>query len=164
MFEKFRKLFLNPKDLFLKNIGIKQTVIKNTFWLIGTQVIISSLGVVLLVYAARILGATEYGKFAYALAFVSIVASLIDFGISNITTRELAKEKEKEKEFSAIFSLKILLNFIFFILIFSASFFITDDLFIRQIIWILPDLYAQKVFSRLSMPFSAPGKKWSMKQ
>jgi O-antigen/teichoic acid export membrane protein len=153
MFEKFRKLFLNPKDLFLKNIGIKQTVIKNTFWLIGTQVIISSLGVVLLVYAARILGATEYGKFAYALAFVSIVASLIDFGISNITTRELAKEKEKEKEFSAIFSLKILLNFIFFILIFSASFFITDDLFIRQIIWILAGFICTESFFQIIYAF-----------
>jgi len=153
MFEKFKKLFFNSKDLFLKNIGIKQTVIKNTFWLIGTQIIISSLGVILLVYAARTLGATEYGKFAYALAFVSIVASLIDFGISNITTRELAKEKEKEKEFSAIFSLKILLNLVFFVLIFIASFFITEDLFIRQIIWILAGFICTESFFQIIYAF-----------
>ncbi|OGZ64152.1 MAG: hypothetical protein A3A98_04195 [Candidatus Staskawiczbacteria bacterium RIFCSPLOWO2_01_FULL_40_39] len=140
-------------SLFFRNIGIRQTVIKNAFWLVGTQVAISLLNIVLLVLAARVLGATEYGKFAYAMAFVSIIAVMIDLGVSSIMTRELAKESEREKEFSSFFSLKIILSACFFLLTFSISFFITDDIFIRKIIWILSGFVFTESFFQIIYAF-----------
>ncbi len=123
--------------LFFENIGIRQTVSKNVFWLVGTQVIVSSMSMVLLVLAVRFLGAAEYGKFAYAMAFVSIAACIVDFGVASITVRELAKEQANEKDFNLFLSFKIMLCTVFFVVTFIGSFFITRDPFIRQSVWIL---------------------------
>ena len=131
------KSFSNIKSIFFDNTSIKQTFFKNTFWLAIASVINKFLKFILFIYIARILGATEYGKFTFALAFASLFIIFADFGLSQIITREFAREKEKEKEFSAIFSLKILLCFGALILILISSFFVTLDPLIQKIIWIL---------------------------
>lgn len=125
------------KDLLFNHKNQKQVIIKNTFWLALAEGITRFLKFILIVYVARILGATEYGKFTFALAFTSIFIIFSDFGLSTIITREFSQEKEREKEFSAIISLKILLSLGTFILILLGSFFITKDLLIQKIIWIL---------------------------
>ena len=61
---------MNIRELFLENIGIRQTIFKNTFWLTAAEVVIGFLRLGLLIYVARILGATEYGKFTFAFSFV----------------------------------------------------------------------------------------------
>ena len=132
-----RNIISNPKAFFLKNLGVKQTIAKNTFWLAVAEGVTRFLKLILIIYVARILGATEYGKFTFALAFVSLFAVFSDLGVSSITTRELAREKEKEKEFPAILSLKLVLSIGTLILICLGSFFITLDPIIRGIIWIL---------------------------
>ncbi len=132
-----RNIISNPSAFFLKNLGVKQTITKNTFWLAVAEGVTRFLKLFLIIYVARILGATEYGKFTFALAFVSLLAIFSDFGISQITTRELAREKEKEKEFPAVLSLKLVLSIGTLILICLGSFFITLDPVIRGIIWIL---------------------------
>ena len=130
-------IFSNPADFFLKNLGVKQTIAKNTFWLAIAEGIGRFLKLILIIYVARILGATEYGKFTFALAFVGLFAIFSDLGISSICTREIAREKEKEKEFPAFLSLKLLLTIGTLILICLGSFFITLDPIIRGMIWIL---------------------------
>jgi len=132
-----KNIISNPSAFFLKNLGIKQTIAKNTFWLVIAEGISSFLKFILIIYVARILGTTEYGKFAFAFAFVSLFAIFSDFGISQITTRELAQEKDKERGFPNILSLKILLSIGALILICFGSFFITLDPVIRGMIWIL---------------------------
>ncbi len=125
------------KSLLFDNIGLKQTIIKNTFWLTIGDVGSRLLKLILLVYVARILGATEYGKFTFALAFVLLFQVFAHFGFHQIVTREFSKEKEKEKDLSAILSLKILLGVGVLGLLLAFSFFITTDPVIRKIIWIL---------------------------
>jgi len=131
------KNFTDVKLLLLNNKSVKQTIFKNTFWLVIAEAISQLLKLVLLIYVARILGATEYGKFTFALAFVSLFVIFSDFGLSSITTREFAREKEKEKEFSSIFTLKILLSLGALTLMLVGSFFITSDSAIRGVIWLL---------------------------
>jgi len=127
----------NIKSLLFDNKTIKQTILKNTFWLIVAEGVDKFLKLILIIYAARILGANEYGKFTFAFAFVSLFVVFSDLGLSNIITREFSRQKEKEKEFSTIFTLKILLNLGALILILAGSFFITPDFLIQKIIWIL---------------------------
>ena len=148
-----KNIILNPGAFFLKNSGIKQTIVKNAFWLAVAEGITRLLKLFLIIYVARILGVTEYGKFTFALAFVSLFVIFSDFGISQITTRELAKEKEKEKEFSAIFSLKLILSIGALILIYLGSFFITPDPVIRGIIWILGIYIIASGFSEIIYAF-----------
>ncbi len=129
------------KTILFNNQSLRQTIFKNTFWLtIGTGMS-RLLNFVLMIFVARTLGATEYGKFAFALAFVSLFTVVADLGVSTILVREFAREKEREKEFYSLISLKILLGVGMLILIFIGSFFITADPLIQKIIFILA-LYA----------------------
>lgn len=127
----------NYKKLFFENIGVKQTIFKNTFWLIVAEVISRLSAFILIIFAARILGAKEYGKFTFALSFVLIAVVLSDLGLINITTRELSREKEKEKEYSAILSLKTILSIGAWLIMVIGSFFLTKDPTVRETIWIL---------------------------
>ncbi|MBU1046019.1 flippase [Patescibacteria group bacterium] len=130
-------MLLAVKKFLFENAGIKQTIIKNTFWLTLAETISRFLRLILIIYIARILGAAEYGKLAFALAFVSLFIVFSDLGISSLTTRELSQDQEKEKEFPSIISLKFVLGIAAFILTAAGSFFITHDPGIRKIIWIL---------------------------
>lgn len=132
-----KNIFSSPKAFFLENLGVRQTIFKNTFWLALAEGITKFLKLILVIYIARILGPTEYGKFSFALAFVSLFIIFSDFGLKPIVIRELSREKEREKEFSSVFSLKILLSLGTLILILVGSFFITPDSAIRGVIWIL---------------------------
>lgn len=128
---------MNIKSFFLENIGIKQTILKNTFWLAAAEGTIQILKLALIVYTARVLGAEEYGKFSFALSFVCLVVVLAEFGLPDIITREFSKNKEAEKEYPAIVSLKIFLSLGTFLLMCISSFFITQDPAIQKSIWLL---------------------------
>jgi O-antigen/teichoic acid export membrane protein len=130
-------LFLRLKSLFLGNKTIKQTVFKNAFWLGLAEAVTGFLKLVLLVCAARILGATEYGKFAFAFSFVSTLVIFADLGIINIVTREFSRDKTREDEFPGLVFLEIVLSAGALILMVVGSFFITRDLAIRKIIFFL---------------------------
>ena len=131
------KNFTDIKISLFDNLTVKQTIFKNTFWL-GTGTIINRiLKLVLLIYAARILGATEYGKFTFAFAFVSLFVVFHQFGLSSIITREFSGEKWKKEEFHSIISLKILLSFVTFLLVLFGSFFVTSSFDVQKIILIL---------------------------
>ncbi len=125
------------RSLLFDNRSVKQTIFKNTFWIAISSGISKILRTLLIIYTARILGAADYGKLNFALAFISVLVSLFDLGLSAIITREFSRNKEREKEFSSLLSFKILLGFISIILIGVSSFFITADHEIQKIIWIL---------------------------
>ena len=129
--------FSEAKSVLFDNLTVKQTIFKNTFWLAVATGVSRILTLILLIYVARILGATDFGVFTFAISFVYLLSIFSDLGLSQITTREFSREKEKEKEFSAILSLKILLALGTMALTFIGSFFITPDSVIRRIIWIL---------------------------
>lgn len=114
---------------------LKNKIFKNSIWLIGGEGISRLFLALLLIYAARILGAEQFGVFSFSLAFCSIFLIFSNLGLSEIITRELTKDKEREKDYSAVMSLKIVLSLMAFFLIFFASFFVEEN--IRKIIWII---------------------------
>jgi len=125
------------KALFLNNSTTKQTIFKNTFWLSFSEVITRLLGLFLFIYVANILGATEYGKFAFALSVVYILNIFYGLTSPQIITKEIAQDKEKVKEMSAIFSLKIILGLASLILVIASLFFVSHDPVVREVIIIL---------------------------
>jgi len=127
--------FTDVKAILLENRTVGQTIFKNTFWLavgMGSNKLLKAF---LIIYAARILGATDYGKFTFALAFVALFVIFYDFGLSVIVIREFSRERKEE--FSSVLSLKILLSLGALILILIGSFFVTPDSAIRKVILIL---------------------------
>lgn len=129
------KRLMTLSGLLFENRSSSQTILKNTFWLGLGEVIVKALKFLLLIYVARILGATDYGAFSFALAFVGLFAIVNAMGLRDIVIREFAKGKETD--FYSLGSLKIILGIIFALIVFIGSFFITSDPLIRRIIWIL---------------------------
>lgn len=129
--------FTDIKEILFKNKSLKQTIFKNTFWITTAQVTTKFLKLFLLIYVARILGATDYGKFSFAFAVTGLFIIFIDLGISKIATRELAREKKKERDFPFLLTLEIFLSLAVLVLIILISFFITSSPEIRRLIWIL---------------------------
>ena len=125
---------MNIKSLFLENISIKQTIFKNTFWLIVAELFSRFLEIILIIYIVRALGAAEFGKFAFAMAFASVFIAFSSLGLSDIFTRELSQDKTAEKEYPAVLSFKIILGISAFFLAVVLSIFITSDSSIRLII------------------------------
>lgn len=149
----FRNILLHPREFFFENLGVKQIIFKNTFWLVLAEAINKILRFIFIIYVVRILGATEYGKFTFALAFISLFGVFSDLGISQIFTREVAKEEVKKEELPKFFSLKLFLSLINLFLIFIGSFFITQSPDVQKIIWILAFLSALQGFSTIIFAF-----------
>ena len=106
------------KNIFLKNISVGQTVAKNTFWLVTTEVVDKLLLFFLLVWIARDLGPGEYGVFSFVIAFVTLFSVIADFGLSTFNVRDIARDRGQVKKYSSnILSIKLVLSIITFILI-----------------------------------------------
>ena len=106
------------KDLLFVNRGEKQTIIKNIFWLSMSQVGSRLFRAIILIYAARVLGAAEYGIFSYVLGLAAFFTIFADIGVSPLMTRDVAAHPEKRNEyFSSSFLIKIFLLLITILLI-----------------------------------------------
>ena len=126
--------FQQLKSFFLENRTTKQTIAKNTFWLTVSSIFSKLFKYFLIIYAARLLGVTQYGYFNFAMSFAALFAVFSDLGISSIISRDLAKEKETEIKIPAIFTLKLLLVIGSFLLIVFASFFAPNSNLLQKAI------------------------------
>lgn len=127
------------KEFLFKNQTVRQTIAKNTFWLFFGQIVSRLIKAVLIIYAARILGAEGYGLFSFALSYIMILALFSDIGITPLLIREMSKNSDiqtRQKYFSTSFYLKIGLLAIFLILVVIGSQ-ITPKKEIVPILWIL---------------------------
>jgi len=98
------------KTLLLENRGVKQTVLKNFFWLTAAQIASRFIRAAVIIYAARVLGAEGYGVFSYALGLAGFFTIFADIGIGMILTREAAKKPDQRSYyFATSLILKLLL-------------------------------------------------------
>src|SRR2546427_8153030 len=74
----------------------KQILLKNSFWLAAADGAGRLTKFLLTLYVIRTLGGFEYGRFAFAFAFVSLFSTLFDFGLAPLVTRELARDRREE--------------------------------------------------------------------
>lgn len=119
-------MFSRLKSFLFENKNIRQTVAKNVFWLTVSQIGSRLIRAATLIYAARVLGAAEYGVFGYIVGFAGFFTLFADIGVNSITTREIAGQPDKKNQFfSAGFFLKIiLLIFTALLLTIAAPYFI----------------------------------------
>ncbi len=92
------------KGLLFENTSTRQTVAKNTFWLTVSNFGGRMIRSIIIVYAARVLGASEWGTFSYAVALSAFITIFTDLGIGPILVRETAKARENPEERRAILS------------------------------------------------------------
>ena len=83
------------KELLFQNKSTRQTIAKNIFWLSIGQVGSRLIRAIIIIYAARVLGAAEYGIFSYVLGLAGFFTIFADLGVSPLMTREIASYPEK---------------------------------------------------------------------
>ena len=133
--------------LFKNNDGLsnRQLLIKNTFWLGAVEFFSKILMFVVTVGLVRYWGAQEFGAFNLSFAYVAIFMILSDFGLTTITTREVAKHKDlTEKYLSNLMGLKLVLSFLIGLL-FLFSFLFVRNPVSMQLLW------ATLIFSLISI-------------
>ena len=111
--------------LLFQNRTLRQTIMKNFFWLSFGQIASRLIRAFIIVYSARVLGAAEYGIFSYALGLSGFFTVFADIGITSILTREVARRPEEGKKyFATAFWIKIaLLSITSLLVLFAAPFF-----------------------------------------
>lgn len=123
--------------LLFRNVNHGQVILKNTLWLGLGQGLTGVLNFVIIIFVIRNLGVTQYGKFAYALSFVSIFSTLFDFGLATTVTRDFSRDQEKERYFLDLIVLKTILGSIISVCIIALAIFTINDVDIRRSILIL---------------------------
>ena len=90
-------MFQKIKSFLFENKTAKQTVAKNTVWLSISNFGGRALKAIVIIYAARVLGADGYGVFSYAITLAAFFTLFVDPGVNSILIRESAKASEEER-------------------------------------------------------------------
>ena len=123
------------KENLFTNKSTGQTIMKNSFWLFLAEGTNKGILFLVTILIARNFSLEEYGIFGYVFSVMTLIAMIADFGLTNITIRELAKNRaETNKYFENAVSLKILLTVIAFACMILASVFLNPDIRILAIL------------------------------
>ncbi len=125
MKENFKKIGGYLKKNLFSNKSTDQMIIKNSFWLLIAEGTNKGILFLVAILIARHFTVDEYGVFGYVFSVMTLIAMVADFGLSNITIRELAKKRpEAQTFFENTLSLKILLAFVAFVFMLVVVFFL----------------------------------------
>ena len=96
------------KSFFINEQSIRQTLLKNSFWSTVSNTGSNVIKLVIIIYAARLLGAEQYGLFSYVLSIAATFTILSDLGLNylffiNITRRD----KNPEEYFPTLILMRI---------------------------------------------------------
>ncbi|MCR4328864.1 MAG: flippase [Patescibacteria group bacterium] len=82
------------KSFLFKNASTRQRIAKNTFWLSVSNFGGRLIRAVVIIYAARLLGAEGWGVFSYGVTLAAFLTPFTDVGISQVLIRETAKNPD----------------------------------------------------------------------
>ena len=79
-------------------------VAKNTLWLTISNIGGRLIRAIVIIYAARILGASDWGAFSYAISLVALITIFTDLGVGPTLTREISKNARDQEYFIRLLS------------------------------------------------------------
>ena len=119
----------------LTNKSADQTIMKNSFWLFLAEGTNKGILFLVAILIARNFSPEEYGVFGYVFSVMTLIAMIADFGLTNITIRELAKNRTDSKTyFEDAVSLKILLSVLAFLSMVTVAVFLNPDIRVLAIL------------------------------
>ncbi|MBU1323496.1 flippase [Patescibacteria group bacterium] len=117
------------------NLTTKQTVVKNTFWLMLAEGMSKIPGFFLNIWIIRYLGAKDFGKISFIFALGALLAIFTDFGLSTLAIREIAGSRSLVKKYlDNLLALKLLLGLISLVFIFLLALFTGQSLEFRRLV------------------------------
>lgn len=125
------------KKIFFFNNTLKQTFLKNTFWLSAGEFLAKLFKFFLIPLSARVLGPEQFGILGYVITLATAFFIFSDFGLGGIFTREYRKENaSKEALISTLFVIKMVLLFAA-IAAASAAYIMIQDTAVQKIYFII---------------------------
>lgn len=118
------------KEFLFHNNTTSQTIVKNVFWLSFGQIFSRLIRSFIIIYSARILGASEFGVFSYIMGLAGFFTVFSDIGVNPIMIRESSQKPESTSSYVATsFWIKLtLLSIASILIIFVAPFFAKSQL------------------------------------
>lgn len=117
---------------------IFKLLIKNTISLSIAEAVYMVCGFLSNILIARYLGASDFGQWAFAFAFLTLFLVFMDAGLSPLMIREIAQNKENAKKFlSNSLALKILLSMGTILLIFLINQFSGKPQIVKTLIYLV---------------------------
>lgn len=130
--------FPNIKSFLFENHTLKQTIIKNAFWLTFAEVAVKIISFFLFIWFARYFGPEDYGKLTFALSFVALFAFFVDFGFSTVVSREIAKDDSKTSQYvSSVLIIESILGVLTFLAMVLLTLFLKRDPITVWLIYVL---------------------------
>jgi O-antigen/teichoic acid export membrane protein len=86
----------------------KQKIFKEASLLFSSKFISAIFAFLYTVLMARYLGSENFGVISYALAFTGIFAIFADFGLQNLSIREISRRKNSKKYFENLLGIKVI--------------------------------------------------------
>lgn len=115
------------KTLLSENRTVRQTILKNTFWLSFGEVIGRLIKAAIVIYAARVLGAAGFGVFSYIMGLAGLLTLFSDLGMGAVIIREGAKDPQlRARYFSTALTLNLILSLASAIIIIFGAPFVTN--------------------------------------
>jgi O-antigen/teichoic acid export membrane protein len=112
------------KALLFENKTTRQTVAKNAFWLYVSNIGGRLIRATIIIYSARVLGASNWGIFSYAVSLIAFITIFTDFGINSLLVREASKsniDSERHKIISTSFIFKLALVLVGILAVFAIT-------------------------------------------
>lgn len=112
-------------------------IVKNFIWLFISEFFSKGVMFFLAIILARYLGANNYGKFNFALAYTALFSILADFGLSTLLIREVSRNSERRDDYlDHVITLKIVMSIISSVAIVLSAIFINQPTEIKNFIYI----------------------------
>ena len=100
----------------------KQSIARNSTYLLAASIIQKILNLVYFVLIARSFGPADQGKYSTALAFAALFSVAVDFGAAAVLTREIARDTSKASQYlSHILCFRIVVGIITYGVIIAAA-------------------------------------------
>lgn len=87
-----------------------KAILKNSSYLLTAQIVTKILSFAYTFFLAKQLGVVEFGNYAVALSYFSVLSAIVDLGISRYLVREVAKDSTK---FSLLFINSLVIRIVF---------------------------------------------------
>ena len=130
-------------NFLLVNNSVRQTFVKNTFWLFVGETVNRLFKFVLILYAARILGVAGWGTLSYAFGVVGLFLMLSDLGLNVLIIREIAKKSEQKFQYlSTAFFIRLTLLIVSVCLALITVPYISNIPDLRNILFVVALLFA----------------------
>lgn len=121
-------MFQKIISFLFENKSDKQTILKNTFWLMLAEFLSKWSAFLITILIARILGPSEFGMLSFVMSFVAMFVVVTDFWLTTLMVREVSRDHSLLPSYLVNLSfLKVILGIITFLLVLIAASFLEKE-------------------------------------